>query len=583
MSVSRAHSSWAVMALLAAASASAAAVQAPACSNAVPGEKQLLWGDLHVHTAWSLDAYAFGALATPADAFDFARGQPLRLASGEEARIDRPLDFAAVTDHAETFDVMYACTDPLYRDEAYCRAIRDGRRAREGRQVFVDYLLPIVAQTPGEVPPLCEKDGVDCEGARRGQWRRVQEIANDHNEACRFTAFIGFEWSASPGGRHWHRNVVFRSAHVPDQAFDYLRFPQVHQLWEALDATCRPEDGCDVLAIPHNINWADGGGFDIAEESPQTLSLRARYERVAEIHQEKGNSECLPADPEDASDDCAFERLIGNFAQTRVSGAREGSAEEVWQRMRSTYYRSLLTRGLVAYDASGRASNPLMLGAIGSTDTHSGTPGDTAEANFAGGMSTLWQDDSGRLAHTEWNPGGLVAVWAGENTRASVFDALKRREAYATSGTRISLRFGTSRAPACSDAPLELDTPMGGTTYQRETPRFVVLAGRDQADLARVQIIKGEVRDGAVHEQVFDVAAPEIAQPSICAIWQDPDFDDAAPAYWYARVLEVPTPRWSKLLCERAGSCAEHPEADRMIQERAWSSPIWYEPRRHAG
>lgn len=555
-----------------------AAPGGPSCSNAVSGEKQLLWGDLHVHTAWSLDAYAYGAAATPADAFAFARGQPLRLGNGEQVAIDRPLDFAAVTDHADTFDVMYLCTDPLYRGGAYCTAIRDGRRARQGRNVFIDYLLPIVAHEPPEVPSLCAAEDADCAGARAGQWRRIQETANEHDDPCAFTAFIGYEWSASPGGRHWHRNVIFRSDQVPDQAFDYLRFPRVHQLWEALDATCRPEDGCDVLAIPHNINWADGGSFDVSAEASATLTLRTRYERLAEIHQEKGASECLSERRDDGGADCAFERLIGNFAQSQVSGGPAGDADEAWQRMRSTYYRSLLTRGLVAFDASGRAGNPLMLGAVGSTDTHMGTAGDVAEAGFGGGMSMLWQDDEARLANTGYNPGGLVAVWAEENTRASVFDALQRREAYATSGPRISLRFGTAAASTCEAGTLDLGAPMGSTIHRAEAPRFAVLAGRDRADLAAVQIVKGEVRDGAAHERVFDLAVSEGGSSSFCLTWQDPDFEPAAPAYWYARVLEVPTPRWSRILCERLDKCDAYPDADRMIQERAWSSPIWYEP-----
>lgn len=473
---------------------------------------------------------------------------------------------------------MYLCTDPLYRDNPYCNAIREGRRARDGRALFVGFLLPIVAHEPPEAPPLCAADDIDCAGARQGQWRRVQEVANDHDEPCAFTAFIGYEWSASPGGRHWHRNVIFRSSTVPDQAFDYVRFPRIHQLWEALDATCRPEDGCDVLAIPHNINWADGGSFDVAAESAARLSLRSRFERLAEVHQEKGNSECLPPLRGDVSTDCGFEQLTGNFAQDHVSGDRDGSEEESWQRMRSTYYRSLLSRGLIAFDASGRAANPLMLGAIGSTDNHLGTPGNVAEAGFRGGMSMLWQEDEAGLGRSDYNPGGLVAVWAEENTRSSVFDALQRREAYATSGPRISLRFGAAGADACEAGALTLDTPMGGTLPPGRTPRFAVLAGRDHADLSAVQLIKGEVRNGAVREQVIELAASSAGQSSFCVTWEDPDFEPSAPAYWYARVLEVPTPRWSKLLCERLDKCAEYPAADRLVQERAWSSPIWYEP-----
>jgi hypothetical protein len=557
------------------------------CDNAVPGQKQLLWGDLHVHTAWSLDAYAFGAIATPADAYAFARGQELRLANGEMTRIDRPLDFTAVTDHAETFDVMFLCTDPSYSDHAYCRAIRDGHRQRTGpggRNVFTEFLLPIVAQSPGREPEICNDADGYCVQGSKGQWRRVQEVANLHNDPCQFTAMIGYEWSASPGGRHWHRNVIFRSAQVPDQAFDYLRYPRVQQLWAALDESCRPEDGCDVLAIPHNINWSDGGGFDVTEETPAQTALRARYERLAEIHQEKGNSECLPVTRSDDGTDCSFERLTGNFAQDHVSGQGGEDPDERWQRMRSTYYRSLLTRGLLEFEASDRALNPLMLGAIGSTDNHLGTPGRVQEGDYWGSMSMLWQDDDARLSNTGHNPGGLVAVWAEQNTRGSVFDALQRREAYATSGPRISLRFGVvapeaTTDTACTGSEVDLRIPMGGVLRDSpESPNLLILTGKDDAPLARIEIVKVDVRDGEVRESLHTVAAFEDGSDSACRVWKDPDFDPASPGYWYARVIEQPTPRWSKLLCERLERCADHPDADRMTEERAWSSPIWYEP-----
>lgn len=543
------------------------------CDDAVPGEKQLLWGDLHAHTAWSLDAYAFGTVATPADAFAFARGQPLRLANGDMLSIDRPLDFAAVTDHAETFDVMFICTDPLYADHAYCRAMRDARDERRGRHIFTEFLLPVVSER--QMPRVCDDAGSDCPAGSRGQWRRVQASANAADEPCRFTALIGYEWSASPGGRHWHRNVIFRSSEVPDRAFDYIRYPTAASLWEALDATCDPAQGCDVLAIPHNINWADGGGFDVEQEPAATLALRARFERLAEIHQEKGNSECLPADPHDGDGDCAFERLTGNFARDHLSGQDDRSAEERWRQTRSTYYRSLLTRGLIAYEASGRAANPLMLGAIGSTDSHFGTPGRVQEQDYWGSMSMLWQEHEARLANGGYNPGGLVAVWAPQNTRADVFDALKRREAYATSGPRISLRFGVldDQRPGsdpCADGGAGFAVTMGGAMTRRDAaPRLQVIAGMDRTPLAKVEIVKVSLHDGEVFESVHTLAEFADGSPSVCRVWQDPAFQSEMPAYYYARIQELPSPRWSKHLCERLDQCEAHPEADVSIQERA--------------
>jgi hypothetical protein len=559
----------------------AGAAYAAQCPGSAAGEEHVYWGDLHVHTAFSLDAYAFGAIATPQEAYAFARGQPLRLASGEMAAIDRPLDFVAVTEHAATLDVMYLCTDPIYADVGYCRAIRESRDRREARTIFNDYLLPLVSDVPPKPAPLCDEPGMDCSAASASQWRRIQQAANGANEPCTFTALIGYEWTASPGGRHWHRNVVFRTDRVPDRAVDYVHYPEVTALWRELDRHCRAEDGCDVLTIPHNINWADGGPtFDVESADPEALRARARYERLAEVHQEKGNSECLPEQRDAESDtDCNFERLTDNYAKNRLTGAEDIDPDSAWRRMRSTYYRSLLGRGLLAYQRPGAELNPLQLGAIGSTDTHFGTAGKVAEADYGGSISTLFMSDEERLASPGNNPGGLVAVWAPENTRAAIFDALKARRAYGTSGPRITLRFGTTAAAACGDASVDYGTVMGGTlTDGTVAPTFTVEVARDQTPLQTVQIVKGEVRDGRLIEEVRTVARFPEGRSTICVSWQDPAYRPDLPAYWYARVLEQPTPRWSKHLCERIGACDRFPDGDRMIQERAWSSPIWRLP-----
>jgi len=563
----------------------ASADAATTCENAGAGAPQLYWGDLHVHTAYSLDAYAFGAIATPKEAYAFARGQPLRLASGETASIDRPLDFAAVTDHAASFDVMYLCTDPVYRDNAYCRAIRDGRDSHNARAIFNDYLLPLVSDVPPKPAPMCTEDGVDCGAASASQWRRMQFAANDANEPCAFTALIGYEWTASPGGRHWHRNVIFRSEQVPERAFDYVHYPEVTSLWRELATHCRPADGCDVVTIPHNINWADGGPtFDVENASDADLQARARFERLAEIHQEKGNSECLPEDPDDPSPDCSFERLTENYAKDRLTGPEDISPADAWQRMRSTYYRSLLGRGLLAYARSGNRLNPMMLGAIASTDTHFGMAGKVAEAGYGGSISSLWLNDEERLAAPGYNPGGLVAVWAQENTRPAIFDALQARSAYATSGPRIKLRFGATAfgvpvANACEQQQVEYLAWMGTTLRTPSgAPTFTIQAGRDATPLAAVHIIKGQLRNGEPSEQTIAIADFPDGRDAICVSWTDPDFDPQAPAFWYARVLEAPSPRWTKLLCERAGLCDRFPDGNRDISERAWSSPVWNLP-----
>lgn len=554
---------------------------AEGCPGTVAGEKQLLWGDLHVHTARSLDAWAFGAIATPKEAYAFAKGQPLRLVNGELKTIDRPLDFTAVTDHAETWDQMYLCTDPEFADQAYCNNLRNLQSQRKSRQIFNDYLLPIVGSLTPQSPGVCEDEAFDCSRARTNAWRRVQFDANAANEPCQFTALIGYEWTGSPGGVHWHRNVIFGSEQVPDQAYDFVRFPEVQQLWQQLGDNCLQEQGCQVLTIPHNINWADGGRtFAVEAEDSSEWAVRARFERLAEIFQEKGASECLPENKSALDEDCSFNLVHENAAKDHLSGPDDSSPEEAWARARSSYYRSLLGRGLAAYQSGAPRTNPLMLGAIGSSDTHFGTPGRVLEADYDRGISTLFLTDEEQLANTAFNPGGLVAVWAKENTREDVFDALYRREAYATSGPRISLRFGVADEGYCASADPQLNVTMGGTLQDVPdgAPRFAIQAGMDKAKLVRVQVIKGEYRDGRVFETVVDILDEPAGKANVCVTWQDPAFKQGSPTYWYVRVLEEPTARWSKVLCERAGLCDEYPAADKMQSERAWSSPIWWLP-----
>lgn len=556
---------------------------AESCVTANDTTKTVYWGDLHVHTQYSLDAYAFGATATPADAYRYAKGEPLTLANGRTSQIDRPLDFAAVTDHAATFDLLYLCTDPMNIDNDYCRTLREARDNRDGRTLFNDYLLPIVGADDPAPAAICDDKNFSCSNAMTNQWQRTQRAANEANEPCAFTALIGYEWTASPGGRHWHRNVIFRGSTVIEQPIDYVRYPEVSMLWQQLDAQCKAEDDCHVLTIPHNINWADGGPTFAVESEDSTLrTLRAKFERLAEMHQEKGNSECMPEDPSADGDDCGFERVIENAAKTRLSGPSKLSAEDAWQQTRSSYYRTLLGRGLQTYQLSEDRQNPLMLGAIASTDNHFGTAGRVAEEGYRGSISSLFSTDEQVLNNTQFNPGGLVAVWAKHNTRGEIFDALHRREAYATSGPRISLQFSAGPESACDAHPsIEPNhTAMGGTlpATTQAGVYFTVSAQMDQAPLAKLQLVKGELWEGQLRETVFDLFSNEEGQAQACVAWLDEGFNTNAPGYWYARASEVATPRWSKLLCDSLGNCDDYPEADRMIEERAWSSPIWHLP-----
>ena len=550
------------------------------CEYYRPGEKNLYWGDLHVHTAVSLDAYAFGTLRGPTDAFNFAKGEKIEL-FGREAQLERPLDFTAVTDHAEWMDLMYICTDPEKSDHLYCQNLTQQKASADiGLQIFREYVGTTIGQAEPQATPVCTEDPERCAVAQANQWARTQKAANDANDPCNFTALIGYEWSATPNFSHTHRNIIFRSDKVTEEAIDYIRFPKLHQLWEQLERQCRPEDGCDVVAIPHNTNMGDGVSFDVETETDAQLLMRAKYERLVEIHQDKGNSECLPAYGETGDGDCDFEVYLTEQARLKP---REHFTEESWDRTRSSYVRSLLLRGLEAYQAQSDMGNPLQLGIVASTDNHVATPGFTDEESWLGSVFGAGDLDL-MMSRIDFNPGGIVGVWSEENTRASIFDALKRRETYGTSGPRIQLRFDAVTDGRDVDCDTIQDReghsiPMGGEFSGDEAaPRFVVRVKADREPLAQIEIIKGEYAGGELNESVQSVWSAEDNDRSACVAWTDPDYDPAAPAFWYARVKQAPTKRWSQVRCELAGRCDDFPRAERMIQERAWSSPIWNLP-----
>ena len=549
------------------------------CDGFVSGEKNVYWGDLHVHTSVSLDAYAFGTLAGPEEAFAFAKGEEIDL-FGTPTRLERPLDFTAVTDHAEWMDLMYICDDPERADDLYCQNLTvQQKNARIGGRIFQEYVVPTITGAKPQFTPICEEDPERCQEAAANQWVRSQKAANAADDPCNFTALIGFEWSATPSYQHTHRNLIFASDKVTEQAIDYIRYPEVSQLWEQLERQCRPEDGCDVVAIPHNMNMGDGVSFDVETEDDAALLLRAKYERLAEIHQDKGNSECLPAFGVTDEDDCNFELYLTNRSQAT---AREDFSKEDWEKSRSSYLRSLLLRGLAAYDARPELGNPLQLGIIGSTDTHTSAPGYVEEDAWQGSAFAQGQLDL-LMMRLDFNPGGIVGVWAEENTREAIFGALKRREVYGTSGPRMEVRFSAMPDAgdfSCGGAAKPEAAVMMGSDFQSasQAPRFMVEAKADRYDLAEIEIIKGTYVDGDVREQVQSVWTAGETGREACTVWSDPDFDPAVPSFWYARVKQVPTKRWSQIQCEAHGRCDEFPGAMGMIQERAWASPIWFLP-----
>jgi hypothetical protein len=551
------------------------------CSYYQPGVKHLYWGDLHVHTAYSLDAYAYGTMGTPREAYKFARGETIELANGSPVRLQRPLDFAAVTDHAEWFDLMHICTDPEQSDDPYCTNLRENSSPTTGRGVFREYVIPTITQEKPAFTPICTADPARCLQASKSQWQRIQQQTNEANDPCHFSALIGNEWSATPSYSHSHRNLIFANENVTPEAIDYIRFPSLETLWEQLDLQCRPENGCDVIAIPHNTNMGDGIFFDVETETDRARQLRSQYERLVEIHQEKGNSECLPAFGAEGEGDCDFELYLTKNSRPKTTA---DYSKEEWEKMRRTHVRGLLLRGLEAYQASeDEHLNPLQLGIIGSTDGHAGAPGFVNEDQWQGSVFGLGEFEH-MMTRVNWNPGGLVAVWAEENTRESIFAALKRREVYGTSGPRITVQFfaSTGEAPlSCEEADTRknAETSMGGSfSSAANGPQFLVMALNDKAPLDKVEIIKGEWKDGVLKETRMEIWARQTEGKSVCQTWRDPDFDASAPAFWYPRILQAPTPRWSTVQCVKEGRCEEYPEAVGIIQERAWGSPIWFLP-----
>ncbi len=583
-----------------------------------------------MHTTYSFDAWGTGTRNTPRDAYRFARGeavgvQPYR-ADGtpiRTLRLRRPLDFAMVSDHAEMLGETELCRTP--GSSAYgsfvCVLLR--RWPALGYAVVNSQWGATAGSRRADV---CGEDGAACFTALQSPWRATREAAEefyDRSAACRFTPFVGVEWSGTRVGMI-HRNIVFRNAIVPaapPNAVDHRN--DETRLWKALESECiNAGRGCDVLSIPHNSNWSRGSLFWTEDPSgnPLDAALAARrqaLEPLIEITQHKGDSECRAGGEDEL---CDFETPpFANIAGHASAMYRKQAPPQV-------YVREGLLEGLREQQRIG--VNPFKLGIIGSTDTHLGTPGLVDEDQFVGhgaGIVSARLEVPPLPDNPYWNPGGLVGLWAEENSRDSLFEAMRRREAFGTSGPRISIRFFGGweyDASLCANAEFSRagyagGVPMGGDLSPppaaNPSPTLAVLANRDPGvpeapgtPLERLQIVKGWLEDGEPREKVFDVAmspdldvrvdtltcqAPTRGANTLCAVWSDPDFDASAPAFYYARAVEYPTCRWSWRACLEAqvdcnstlgpwgplAACCDE-RFPKTIQERAWTSPIWYTP-----
>ncbi len=582
-----------------------------ACADQNP-LRNLYWGDLHIHTTYSFDAYTFDVRNDPRDAYRFARGEQVLLPPLDEggegtvpARLDRPLDFAAVTDHSEFLGETHVCVTPgsAGYDTTACTAYRAGAVG------FGLMGAALLNADPTRPDAFCGDDPSSCATALMGVWGEVQaaaEEAYDRTDACTFTSFVAYEHTGTPGGAMVHRNVIFRNENVPAVPISYFEAPRAFELWTQLDGACVDAGtGCDVLTIPHNSNLSNGMLFEGTYEGADTLAqqteraaTRARFEPLMEIYQHKGASECFPGFSTD--EECSFESLDADICDPDTTGGCTTPID---------YLRGVLAEGMAEEERLGE--NPFAYGVIASTDNHNAVPGNVDEDSFPGHVGI--QDDTRRERLTDFpdfSPGGILGVWALENSRDALFEAMQRKETYGSSGPRIAVRlFAGWGLPTdlCGASDLAgmgyaLGVPMGGTLPARPTDgtmRIALVAQRDQVPLRVAQIVKIWLdASGEPHEEVFDVAgdadaaapvdlascAPSpVGADALCAVWEDPSFDPAVPAVYYGRVLENETCRWSQRDCAdlparlRPDQCTDG-STPMTLGERVWTSPVWYRP-----
>jgi len=587
--------------------------------------KRVFFGDLHLHSNISADAHSMGnLLLTSADAYRFARGEKVVASNGLPAQLKRPLDFLSVTDHAEFMGLyrMFTIEDPRLMNselgQAWLARYDTKPDPNESDPTRLMARNPVAAFVNSINDPNAERDAYPA-ALKSAIWTDVARTADEFNSPGIFTAFTGYEWTAMRDGNNLHRCVILKDS--ADVATGWLPYSaqsssNPEDLWAAL-TEYESLTGGEALSIPHNGNLSNGLMWDTVDYDGDAIDssyaqARMRWEPIAEVTQIKGDSETHPTlSPDDPFAD--FERWdefnISNTVKT-TPGMYPGS-----------YARSALQRGLALEKTAG--ANPYAFGMIGSTDDHTSLA--TAEednffgkfANSEPGVRTGTSRMAGLNADWELGASGLAAVWAPANTREDLFAGMKRREVYATTGSRIVLRFfgGWNYAPGSVHSPYfetigyRDGVPMGGdlTAPTSNAPTFMVQAMKDPdaANLDQVQIIKGWIDgDGQTHEQIYYVALsddrgvdPETGLPEpvgstvdlenvsfsntigavqLSAQWTDPDFNSDHAAFYYARAIEIPRPRWSEY--DRKAFDREFNEAPRTVQDRAYSSPIWYRP-----
>jgi len=590
---------------------------------------QVFWGDTHLHTGLSMDAGLFGARIGLDDAYKFARGEEVMASSGQPAKLARPLDWLVIADHSDGMgyfnDLLNGSPDIIKYEQG--KRWYDGLQA--GGDASVAAALDLITTfSQGKINKEMMVEYSPGGKTYASIWEKVVEAAERYNEPGRFTAFIGFEWTSLVAGNNLHRNVIFREGgEKAGQVVPYTTQAPVGST-DPLDLyaylqSFEDKTGGNALALAHNGNLSNGIMFPVDKQytgrkiDKKYVELRARWEPMYEVTQIKGDGETHPLlSPDDAFADY----------ETWDAGNLDLSEAKTEDMLQYEYAREALKNGLLLEERLG--TNPYKFGLIGSTDSHTGLSA-VEEENFFG-KATNAEPSPHRMAHpfTKTKNGvfegyqlvasGYTGVWAEENTRASIWDAMDRKEVYATTGPRIIVRFFggwnytpedlNSRAPAFLG--YEKGVPMGGDLRQREgdgAPTFMVYALRDAigANLDRIQIVKGWLdAKGKTHEKVYNVAwsggreadsngeippvgntvdikaanwTNTIGASELGAVWTDPDFNPQDKAFYYARVIEIPTPRWVVYDAFRYG--IEIPVgAETIHQERAYTAPIWYTP-----
>ncbi len=584
--------------------------------------KNVYFGDTHIHTVLSFDAFLMGTRSTPDDAYDFAKGASIEHASGASMQMRKPLDFLAVSDHAFYLGMMreMASDDSPYKDHPLTPAIRGATNATGSVAAFQAVLGYMRDRLSGDGGV----DELDNRDIARSAWQEIIEAAERHNDPGKFTTFIGYEYTTSgPAQENLHRNVIFSGSNVPQQPFARFDSTNPEDLWAWMDAN--RDQGIESIAIPHNSNGSNGWMFQKTNWAGEPIDaeyaeIRMRNEPIVENTQVKGTSDTHPLlSPND------------EWANFEIMPLRVASTLE--SKPSGSYVREAYLNGLLMAEEGG--FNPYQFGVIGASDTHNAA-GSFEEDNYWSktGMMDIEPHLRGSVplpdsppddpqyadgASQYWGASGLAGVWAESNTRDAIFAAFQRKETFATSGPHIKVRFFAGydlddKLNEASDAVAQAyagGVPMGADLIAQPDgePAFFVWAARDPDTeaLQRLQIIKGWLDDGEPREQVFDISCSDggVVDPtthrcpdngasvdlSTCAttpnkgagelstVWRDPEFDPSQRAFYYVRVLENPKCRWSTWDAIRAG-VPPRPDMASTIQDRAWSSPIWYQPSR---